>query len=143
MKRTIVCRGTSNLAEEHQFVVAICLWKAKKVKTRTQTHVYFCMNFMFKISQKRNLQSSSNFHSIFALMRNRSSNVFRLITQPWRHLGAILRFHFIIHIFITIHHKLTKFSTHKLHVMTQQTNNPCPCAHRDAHTRARQNFKWL
>ena len=72
------------------------------------------MNFVFKISQKRNEQSSSNFHSIFALMRNGYNNLFSLITQPWRHLGAILGFHFIIHICITIHHKLTKFNTHEL-----------------------------
>ena len=72
------------------------------------------MNFVFKISQKQNEQSSSNFHSIFALMKNGYNNLFSLITQPWRHLGAILWFHFIIHIFITVHHKLIKFSTHKL-----------------------------
>ena len=48
------------------------------------------MNFVLKISQKRNEQSSSNFHSIFALMRNGYNNLFSLITQPWRHLDAIL-----------------------------------------------------
>ena len=75
---------------------------------------FFCMNFVFKISQQRNQQSSPNFHSIFAMIRNGYNNLFSLITQPWRHLGAILWFHFIIHIFITIHQKLTNFSTHKL-----------------------------
>ena len=78
------------------------------------TNLFFplCMNFVFKISQKRNEQSFSNFHSIFALMRNGYNNLFSLITQPWRHLGAILCFHMIIHIFITIHHKLPKFRVH-------------------------------
>ena len=42
---------------------------------------------------------------------------FYVITQPWRQLGAILCFHVIINIFITIHHKLTKFNTHKLQVI--------------------------
>ena len=79
-----MCRGPSNLAEEHQFVVAICLWKANNIKSRTQTPVYFCMNFVFKISQKRNQQSSSNFHSIFALMRNGYNNKIKLICG---HLG--------------------------------------------------------
>ena len=40
------------------------------------------------------------------------NNLFSLITQPWRHPGAILCFHMIIHIFITIHHKLPKFRVH-------------------------------
>ena len=64
------------------------------------------------------------FHSILAMTRNRSSCLFSVITQPLRQLGAILCFHVIIHIFITIHYKLTKFSTHKLHVIGQHTNNP-------------------
>ena len=48
---------------------------------------------------------------------------FYVITQPWRQLGAILCFHVIINIFITIHHKLTKFNTHKLqgHTLTYWT----------------------
>ena len=81
-----MCRGTSNLAEEHQFVVAICLsvWKANTLKSQTQTPVYFCMNFVFKISQKLNEQSSSNFHIIFALMRNGDNDKIKLICG---HLG--------------------------------------------------------
>ena len=66
-----------------------------------------------------------------------------MITQPWRQLGAILCFHVIINIFITIHHKLTKFNTHKLQVILQHTDNPCPRARHDAHVRARQNFNML
>ena len=63
-----------------------------------------------------------------------------MITQPWRELGAILWFHFIIHIFITIYHKLIKFHTHKLQVMCQHINTATPpCASR----RARQNLKML
>ena len=42
------------------------------------------MNFVFKISQKRNQQSSSNFHSTFALMRNGYNNKIKLICG---HLG--------------------------------------------------------
>ena len=68
---------------------------------------------------------------------------FHVITQPWRQLGAILCFHVIIDIFITIHHKLTKFNTHKLQVIRQHTDNPCPRARHDAHVRARQNFNML
>ena len=71
------------------------------------------------------------------------AKLFSVITQPWRHPGAILCFHVIIDIFISIHHKLTKFNTHKLQVISQHTDNPCPRARHDAHVRARQNFKML
>ena len=64
---------------------------------------------------------------------------FSVITQPWRHPGAILCFHVIIDIFISILHKLTKFNTHKLQVISQHTDNPCPRARHDAHVRARKN----
>ena len=100
------------------------------------------MNFVLKISQKRNEQSSSNSHSIFALMRNGYNNLLSLITQPWRHLGAILWFHFIIHICITIHHKLTKFNTHELPAIVWHTSNPRSRARHNAHVRAHQNFHW-
>ena len=39
--------------------------------------------------------------------------------------------------------KLTKFNTHKLQVIWQHTDNPCPRARHDAHVRARQNFNML
>ena len=42
----------------------------------------FCMNFVQRISQKRNQQSSSNFDSTFTMIRNRYNSVFTLITQP-------------------------------------------------------------
>ena len=58
--------------------------------------------------------------------------LFSVITQPWRHPGAILCFDVIIDIFISIYHKLTKFNTHKLQVIRQHTDNPCPCARHDA-----------
>ena len=100
----------------------------------------FCMNFVVKISQKRKQQSCSNFHTILAMIRNRPANKFSLITQPWHHPGAILCFHIIIHIFITIYQKLIKFDTHKLEVMGQYIDpSPSPCASQ----RARQNFKML
>ena len=70
-------------------------------------------NFVIHLSQKIVSLSSLNFHSIFGIIRNRAPPLFSVITQPWRHPGAILCFYVIIHIFITIHHKLTKFSTHK------------------------------
>ena len=44
---------------------------------------------------------------------------FNIITQPWHELRAILWIHVIIHIFIKIHHKLFKFSTHKLQIIWQ------------------------
>ena len=47
--------------------------------------------------------------------------LFSLITQPWRHLGAILWIHVIIHIFITIHPKSTIFNAHKLQAICQHT----------------------
>ena len=68
---------------------------------------------------------------------------FSVITQPWRHPGAILCFDVIIDIFISVYHKLTKFNTHKLQVIRQHTDNPCPRARHDAHVRARQNFNML
>ena len=79
----------------------------------------FSTNFVARLSQKRTVQSSSNFLSIFVIIRNRQAKLFSVITQPWRHPGAILWIHIIIHISITIHHKLTKSSTHKLHVISQ------------------------
>ena len=69
--------------------------------------------------------------------------LFSVITQPWRYPGAILCFDVIIDIFISVYHKLTKFNTHKLQVIRQHTDNPCPRAHHDAHVRARQNFNML
>ena len=84
--------------------------------------IYFCMNFVNRLSQKFKSLWFSNFHSIFALMRNRHNKLFSLITQPWRHLGAILWFHVIIHIFITIHYKLIKINTHELQVIGQHIN---------------------
>ena len=45
--------------------------------------------------------------------------------------------------FISVYHKLTKFNTHKLQVIRQHTDNPCPRARHDAHVRARQNFNML
>ena len=81
--------------------------------------LYFCMNFVPWLSQKFLSLSSSKFHSIFGLIRNRVGKLFSVITQPWRHLGAILWFHVIIHIFITIHHKLIKFNTHKVQGIDQ------------------------
>ena len=68
---------------------------------------------------------------------------FHVITQPWRQLRAILCFHLIMNIFITIPHKLPKFCTHKLQMITQHTDNPCPRARHDAHVRARQNLEML
>ena len=84
--------------------------------------IYFCMNFVNRLSQKFISLWFSNFHSIFALIRNRHNKLFSLITQPWRHLGAILWFHVIIHIFITIHYKLIKINTHELQVIGQHIN---------------------
>ena len=103
----------------------------------------FLEKFVARLSQKFLWLSSSNFHNILAMIRNRNGNLVSVITQPWRHLGAILWFHVIIHIFIRFHRKLTKFNTHKLQVIRQHTDNPCPRARHDAHVRARQNFKML
>ena len=68
---------------------------------------------------------------------------FHVITQPWRQRRAILCFHLIMNIFITMLHKLPNFCTHKLQMISQHTDNPCPRARHDAHVRARQNFKML
>ena len=68
---------------------------------------------------------------------------FHVITQPWRQLRAILCFHLIMNIFITMPHKLLNFCTHKLQMISQHTDNPCPRARHDAHVRARQNFNML
>ena len=103
----------------------------------------FCTYFVAVISQEQNQQSSSNFHSIFVNIRNRQAKLFSVITQPWRHPGAILCFHVINDIFISILQKLTKFNTHKLQMISQHTDNPCPRARHNAHVRARQNFNML
>ena len=95
------------------------------------------------ISQEQNQQWCWNFYSIFVIIRNRKFKLFSVITQPWRHPGAILCFDVIIDIFISVYHKLTKFNTHKLQVIRQHTDNPCPRARHDAHVRARQNFNML
>ena len=105
--------------------------------------ISFCMNFGTVISQEQNQQSCWNFYSIFGIIRNRQVKLFSVITQPWHHPGAILCFDVIIDIFISVYHKLTKFNTHKLQVIRQQTNNPCPRARHDVHVRARQNFNML
>ena len=57
--------------------------------------------------------------------------------------APFLCFDVIIDIFISFYHKLTKFITHKLQVIRQHTDNPCPRACHDAHVRARQNFNML
>ena len=99
--------------------------------------ISFCTNFVAVISQEQNQQSCWNFYSIFVIIRNRQAKLFSVITQPWRHPGAILCFHVIIDIFISILHKLTKFNTHKLQVISQYTDNPCPlCASRRPRARA-------
>ena len=108
-----------------------------------ESYLFLPPNFVLHLSQKIVSLSSSNFHSIFGFIRNRVPPLFSVITQPWRHPGAILCFHVIIDIFISILHKLTKFNTHKLQVITQHADNPCPRARHDAHVRARQNFKML
>ena len=101
------------------------------------------MKFVAQLSQKFLSLRFSNFHSIFAINRNRYANLFSTITHPWRHPGAILCFHVINDIFISVDQKLTKFITHKLQMISQHTDNPCPRAPQDAHVRARQNFKML
>ena len=77
------------------------------------------MNFVARLSQEFLWLWYSNFHSIFALIRNRHIKLFNMITQPWRHPGAILWIHVIIHIFITVHSKSTIFNAHKLQAICQ------------------------
>ena len=81
--------------------------------------IYYCMNFVARLSQEFLWLWYSNFHSIFALIRNRHIKLFNMITQPWRHPGAILWIHVIIHIFITVHSKSTIFNAHKLQAICQ------------------------
>ena len=80
------------------------------------------MILLDKVSQKWQGLLTSNFHSIFGMVWHAASNRKTVIAQPWRHLSAILWFHVIIHIFISIHHTFTKLSTHKLQVMGQHTD---------------------
>ena len=88
------------------------------------------------ISQEQNQQSSSNFHSMFVIIRNRQAKLFSVITQPWRHPGAILWIHVIINIFITIHSKSTISNAHILQAICQHIRpihiralpNPRVCA---------------
>ena len=105
--------------------------------------IYYCRNVVPRLSQKRTVQSSSNFLCIFGLIWNREPPLLSLITQPWRQLRAIWCFHLIMNIFITMTHKLPKFCTHKLQMISQHTDNPCPRARHDAHVRPRQNLEML
>ena len=84
--------------------------------------VCYCMIILDYFSQKLPWVSVSHFHGIFGMICHIASKLFNVITQPWRHLGAILWFHVIIHIFTTRHHKLIKFTTHLLQVMGQHIN---------------------
>ena len=111
-----------------------------------ESYFYFLYYFFLYEFCRRDISRTEstimlNFYSIFVIIRNRQAKLFSVITQPWRHSGAILCFHVIIDIFISILHKLTKFNTHKLQVISQHTDNPCPRARHDAHVRARQKFK--
>ena len=101
------------------------------------------MNFWTVISQEQNQQSCWIFTVSLSLSGIENLSFFSVITQPWRHPGAILCFDVIIDISISVYHKLTKFNTHKLQVIRQHTDNPCPRARHDAHVRARQNFNML
>ena len=99
--------------------------------------LYFCMKVVPHLSQKIVSLSHLYFHSIFVIIRNREPPLFSLITQPWRHLGAILWFHVIIHIFITIHYKLIKINTHELQVIGQHINiSLSACASQRARARS-------
>ena len=121
-------------------------WYAHSISPIVSVRIFiisFCMNFVHRLSEKFLSLWISNFHSIFVIIRNRSAKLFSVISQPWRHPGAILCFHVIIDIFISILHKLTKFNSHKLQVISQHPDNPCPRARHDAHVRARQNLKML
>ena len=92
------------------------------------------------ISQEQNKKSCWNFHSIFAMIGNRTANLVSTITQPWRHLGAILWFDVIIHIFITIHPKSAIFNAHKLQAICQHTGLSVSGLYQ---IRARQNLEML
>ena len=105
--------------------------------------IYFSLiTFVHTLSQKFLWLSSSNFHNILAMIRNRYNKLFSLITQPWRHLGAILWIHVIIHIFITIHSKSAIFNAHKLQAICQHTGLSISGLYQIC-ARARQNFKML
>ena len=98
------------------------------------------MNFVPRLSQKILWLWFSNFDSIFGLTWNRVPPLFSLITQPWRHLGAILWIHVIIHIFITIHSKSTIFNAHKLQAICQHIGLFISGLYQ---IRARQNLEML
>ena len=98
------------------------------------------MNFGTVISQEQNQQSCWYFYSIFALIRNRYIKLFNMITQPWRHPGAILWIHVIIHIFITIHSKSTIFNAHKPQAICQHIGLFISGLYQ---IRARQNLEML
>ena len=136
-------RGQIFISKYKAYHLNLSAWQITSSEKLFLYEIYtnnFSTNFVAVISQEQNQQSSSNFYSIFVIIRNRQAKLFSVITQPWRHPGAILCFHVIIDIFITIYHKLTKFNTHKLQVISQHTDNPCLRARHDAHVRARQNL---
>ena len=83
--------------------------------------IYFsCDKFVNSIISKIPLTIIFKFSQyLLPLSRNRTVKLFSLITQPWRHLGAILWIHVIIHIFITIHSKSTIFNAHILQAICQ------------------------
>ena len=138
-------RGQIFISKYKAYHLNLSAWQITSSEKLFLYEIYtnnFSTNFVAVISQEQNQQSCWNFYSIFVIIRNRQAKLFSVITQPWRHPGAILCFHVIIDIFISIYHKLTKFNTHKLQVISQHTDNPCLRARHDAHVRARQNVRY-
>ena len=115
-------RGQIFISKYEAYHLNLSAWQITSSEKLFLYEIYtnnFSTNFVAVISQEQNQQSCWNFYTIFVIIRNRQAKLFSVITQPWRHPGAILWIHIIIHIFITIHHKLTKFNTHKLKMISQ------------------------
>ena len=98
----------------------VCSFSLFHICTNLYLFIYYCRNFVPRLSQKPLTIIRFKFSQYLCLIpRNRVPPLFSLITQPWRHLGAILWIHVIIHIFITIHSKSTIFNAHKLQAICQ------------------------
>ena len=139
-------RGQIFMSKYEAYHLNLSAWQITSSEKLFLYEIYtnnFSTNFVAVISQEQNQQSCWNFYTIFVIIRNRQAKLFSVISQPWRHPGAILCFHVINDIFISIYHKLTKFNTHKLKMISQHTANPCLRARHDAHVRARQNITML
>ena len=121
-KSSPICNRMSGTWSNYQFILwkhitLICQHdKLPLVRWYYFTYWNICTN---RLSQKALSLSIFKFSQYLCHDQESTLKLFNMITQPWRHPGAILWIHVIIHIFITIHSKSTIFNAHKLQAICQ------------------------